>query len=114
MEGAPPGPPDAPEEPPVAMFDYPMAELGAMVSGDWGSRSHRPNSALEPIDQVYWTPEVGAVMSDHGFVVQEGQFEVLHPPDQVPEEVVLVALSKEKAWSCLLRVRGCVERGRHR
>ena len=57
--------------------------------------------ALEPIDQVYWTPEeFGAVMSDHGFVVQEGQvFEILHPGQiKSLREVVLVALSKEKAW----------------
>ena len=73
MEGAQPGPPDAPEEPPkVAMFDYPMAELGAMVSGALGqSITSAEFRALEPIDQVYWTPEeFGAVMSDHGFVVQ--------------------------------------------
>ena len=103
MEGAQPGPPDAPEEPPkVAMFDYPMAELGAMVSGALGqSITSAEFRALEPIDQVYWTPEeFGAVMSDHGFVVQEGQvFEVLHPGQiKSLREVVLVALSKEKAW----------------
>ena len=41
MEGASARPPDAPEEPPkVASFDYPMAELGAMVSGALGAVDH--------------------------------------------------------------------------
>ena len=75
--------PEVPEEPPkVALLDYPIAELGALVSGALG-QSITPAEflALEPIDQVYWTPdEFGSVMSDHGFVMQEGQlFEVLHP-----------------------------------
>ena len=64
------------------MFDYPMAELGALVSGALGqSITPAEFRALEPIDQVYWTPEeFGAVMSDHSFVVQDGQvFEILHP-----------------------------------
>ena len=71
-----------------------------MVSGALGqSITSAEFRALEPIDQVYWTPEeFGAVMSDHGFVVQEGQvFEVLHPGQiKSLREVVLVALSKAK------------------
>jgi ABC-type bacteriocin/lantibiotic exporter with double-glycine peptidase domain len=95
--------PEIPEEPPkVALFDYPIAELGALVSGALGqSITPAEFRALEPIDQVYWTPdEFGSVMSDHGFVMQEGQlFEVLHPRQiKSLREIVLVALAKEKAW----------------
>ena len=51
-------------------------------------------------------------MSDHGFVVQEGQvFEVLHPPDQVPEGGYPSSALQRKVWSCLLTSRGCVENG---
>ena len=95
--------PELPEEPPkVASFDYPIADLGAMVSGALGqSITPAEFRALEPIDQVYWTSdEFVAVMSDHGFVVQEGQvFEILHPGQvRSIREIVLVALAKEKAW----------------
>ena len=39
LEGLQPEAPETEIEPPkVAMFDYPMAELGALVSGRWGSR----------------------------------------------------------------------------
>ena len=95
--------PEVAEEPPkVALFDYPIAELGALVSGALGqSITPAEFRALEPIDQVHWTPEeFGSVMSDHGFVMQEGQlFEVLHPRQiKSLREIVLVALAKEKAW----------------
>ena len=51
--------PELPEEPPkVASFDYPIADLGAMVSGALGqSITPAEFRALEPIDQVYWTSE---------------------------------------------------------
>ena len=66
MEGLQPGPPETTEEPPkVAMFDYPMAELGALVSGALGqSITPAEFRALEPIDQVYawrvWGSDVGS------------------------------------------------------
>jgi len=83
-------------------FDFPIAELGSLVSGALGqSITPAEFRALEPIDQVYWTlDEFSSVMSDHGFVVQDGQvFEILHPRQiKSLRETVLVAVAKEKAW----------------
>ena len=86
----------------VAAFDYPIAELGALVSGALGqSITPAEFRALEPIDQIYWSlDDFESVLSEHGFMVQSAEIGDVLQSNQLKtlRETVIVSLSKEQAW----------------
>ena len=86
----------------VAAFDYPIAELGALVSGALGqSITPAEFRALEPIDQIYWSlDDFESVLFEHGFMVQSAAIGDVLQSNQLKtlRETVIVSLSKEQAW----------------